>query len=417
MTSWTARHAPALEEPQFRLLFIGTTFMQVAFAMMMVVQGAVAFDLTGKNSAVGLVSLGMGVSMITLGPIGGSVSDRVSKRRLLLITQLVMAAMYATTGVFILTDLITIPLLVASTVVMGAMFAFMGPTRQAWVGDLLEGERLVNGVALQQIMMNATRIAGPLLAGALVAVSFIGTGGAYLGMFTLFAIVITTLLAMAPTAPRPGSGHGSIFSGITDGAAYIWREPQLRLFTLMFVGVVLSGFSYQTIMPGLLENELDRSTSSLGLIYGAAAAGGIITTLGMAGRRPTSDPSSRMFLFGVALALGLLVLAVVPSFALALIAAVFVGAASSGFQLLNNMNLMQRTRPEYLGRVMSVTMMAFGVNSMVAYPIGEVADQAGERATIVLLGIACFAVVALGFIASRGTAYRDTLAPGLGRQP
>jgi predicted MFS family arabinose efflux permease len=368
--------------------------------MMNVVQGVVAFELTGKNSAVGFVSLGMGISMLTLGPLGGTLSDRLSKRRLLLFTQAVIGVMFGAVATLILTGAVTILLLAGATLVMGSMFAVMGPTRQAWVGDLLEGPDLTSGIALQQLMMNATRIVGPLLAGVFIAARPIGSGGTYVIMAVIFALVVGVLAFMAPAPPRPRAVATSVRSDLAAGFRYIWITPDVRLLAIVFVGIVLSGFSYQTIMPGYLENELGHPASQLGIIYGTTATGGIAVTLLLAARRP-ADPGKMMFAFGAALAVSLALLAVAPGFGAALAIAALVGASSSGFQMLNNVNLMERTRPEYFGRVMAVTMMAFGVNSMVAYPIGQVADHAGERTTMAALAALCFAIVVLGLFAFR----------------
>ena len=69
--------------------------------------------------------------------------------------------------------------------------------------------------------------------------------------------------------------------------------------------------------------------------------------------------------------------------------------------MLNNVSLMQRSEPAYFGRVMAVTMMAFGVNSIVSYPVGLIADAAGERATLGGLAVACGSVVIVGMVALR----------------
>jgi predicted MFS family arabinose efflux permease len=105
--------------------------------------------------------------------------------------------------------------------------------------------------------------------------------------------------------------------------------------------------------------------------------------------------------FGAVLAVSLALLAIAPNFAVALAVGALLGASSSGFQMLNNVNLMERTDPAYFGRVMSVTMMAFGFNSIVSYPIGEIADRIGERATLGGLACACMAVVIAGVVAMR----------------
>jgi len=389
-----------LSNAQYRLLFIGTTLTMLAFGMMQVVQGVVAFDLTGKNSAVGFVFFGQGISMLLLSPLGGTLSDRISKKRLLTASQFVIGAMFGLIAALIATGLITILLLAGATLVLGCMYSVMGPARQAWTGDLLEGPDLARGVALQQLMMNTTRIVGPLLAGALIAAEPVGTAGTYAVMAGLFAGVVFVLARMAPTPPRPRLNRTSVTADITAGFAYLWRSSHVRLLALVFVGVVLSGFSYQTLMPGYVENTLGRPASQLGLLFGAAAVGGIVVTLVLASRR-VHNPATVMLGFGGALAVSLTLLALAPGFAVALVVAVLVGGCSSGFQMLNNVNLMERTDPAYFGRVMAVTMMAFGVNSIVAYPVGIIADQIGERATLAGLAAVCLAVVAAGAVAFR----------------
>ena len=79
--------------------------------------------------------------------------------------------------------------------------------------------------------------------------------------------------------------------------------------------------------------------------------------------------------------------------------------------MLNNVNLMERSDSLYLGRVMSVTMMAFGVNAIVSYPVGLVADRVGERATLGGLACACTCVVAVGVLAVRSTATKRAVSP------
>lgn len=389
-----------LGHSQYRLLFLGSALAMLAFGMMSVVQGVVAFELTGKNGAVGFVSLGQGIAMLFLSPVGGALSDRISKRRLLLFAQGAIGVMFGVIALLIYTDTITIWLLAGCTLILGCMFSLMGPTRQAWVGDLLQGPQLAQGVALQQLMMNATRIVGPLLAGALLAVKVIGTGGVYVAMTFTFVLVVFVLSFMQPTPPRPKARQLSVFGDLGEGFRYIRATSDVRLLTLVFAGVVLSAFSYQTLLPGLLENELGHPAEHLAIIFVTTAVGGILTTL-VISARPPRQPSTLMLAFGAALGLSLLLLAITPGFALALVVAGLVGASSSGFQMLNNVTLMQRTSPEFFGRVMSVTMMAFGLNAIVAYPVGALADQIGEREAIAMLAVVCLVVVGFGFASSR----------------
>lgn len=399
LTRWAQSTFFALENRNFRLLFFGTLFAQLTFGMKNVVQGIVAFDLTGQNSSVGLVALGTGVTMVTLGPIGGALGDRLSKRKLLIISQFTIGIIYTIVGILIVTGHITIWLLVLSTLFLGSAFAIMGPTRQAWIGELLSGPQLSNGIALQQIAMNGTRVFGPFLVGALVAISFIDTGGTYLFMAGAFVIVCGMLFMMPASAPQKPSGR-SVVGDLLEGARYIWRTPELRLLALLFVGTVITAFSYQTLLPGFLSHALGRSSKELGVLHGAAAVGGLVVTLFLAGNSSRST-RSLMILVGVLLGFSLLFLAAAPNITVALIAMVAVGAFSSAFQLLNNVNLMRVCAPEFYGRVMSVTMMSFGMSSIASYPFGILADAIGERASLVACACGSLAVVGAAMFASR----------------
>lgn len=406
---WARSTFMALGQRDFRLLFLGTTFAQMAFAMMSVVQGVVAFQLTGKNASVGLVALGMGIAMLFLSPVGGALGDRLPKRQLLLVSQGSIGVLFALVGVLILTDRISIGLLVLATLGLGSMFAVMGPTRQAWVGDLLKGPALANGIALQQVAMNGTRIFGPFIAGGLIAVSFVDTGGTYLVMAGLFAVVVGMMWPMPRTAPAAPSGR-SVAGDLKAGVSYINANPELRLLILMFIGIVISAFSYQALMPGFLENELRRPARELGLLYGVAAIGGLAITLVLAGRAGGSG-RTLMYVLGVLLGLGLIGLAVSPTIWMALVAMAAIGACSSAFQLLNNVNLMRLCAPEYYGRVMSLTMMSFGLMSIASYPIGLTADAVGERGTLMGAAVAVIVVVGAGFAASLRLAGQGGSAP------
>jgi MFS family permease len=339
----------------------------------------------------------MGVSMLFLGPFGGALADRLSKRGLLMISQSVLALVFLLIGVAIITDLITIWLLVASSLVMGTMFPIMGPPRQAMVGDMLRGPLLANGVALQQMGMNGTRLVGPFLAGALIAVPFIDTGGTYLAIAVSFGFVVLLLLMMAPSVRGQPSGR-SLVSDVVSGVGYTWRSRDLRLLTLVFFGVVVTGFSYQTLMPGFVENTLDRPARDIGLMFGLAAVGGTVVSVLLAGRPASANPRRAMLVYGALVGLSVIGLAVAPTFLAALGAMVAVGALSSGFQLLNNVNLMERSAPEYYGRITALTMMAFGSQAIVGYPLGLIADAIGERVTLAGCGCCVLVVVLAGVV-------------------
>src|SRR5688500_20200010 len=104
--------------------------------MEFIARGWLAFELTGSNAGLGAVYLGFGVPMLLLTPWGGVAADRLSKRRVLMACQFALAASSGVIALSISLDVISYPLLIASAVVQGAGFSFLGPARMAFTGEL-----------------------------------------------------------------------------------------------------------------------------------------------------------------------------------------------------------------------------------------------------------------------------------------
>ncbi|OAI38736.1 hypothetical protein AYO38_09110 [bacterium SCGC AG-212-C10] len=420
LSRWASTTFGALRYRDFRILWIGSSISFLGFMMSFVVSSVVAFDLTGKNAAVGLVGLGQGVASILLSPIGGVVADRVSKRLLVLVGQVAIGLTFLTTGILIVGDWITIPLLVGSMFMLGVVFAFIGPARQAWLGDLLPREAMPNGVALQQISMTGTRIIGPLTAGILVGVAFVGSGGTYIFMGSLFVFVIATTLMLPKTKARQDAQRKSVAGDMKLGISHVTGRPRLALLVLTFIGIVLLGFSWQVLLPGLLENELGHSPKHVGWLMTASAISGLAMTLGMAGYAGTRHAWRIMFGAAIVLGVSLILMGWAPSYAAALVVMLGVGAGGGVFQMMNNSLVMQQSEPEYFGRVMSLTMMAWGFNGLAGLPFGIMADGMGERQTLVLMGVlvmvatmvAAFAHLVIDRRAAGGTVLAARVAGG-----
>jgi MFS family permease len=411
ISAWASRTFLALRNPQYRILWAGTTLSFLAFMMSSIVQSVVAFDLTGKNGAVGFVALGMGVATIVVAPFGGVIADRVSKRKMLLIGQVTIGTSFLVVGLLIVTDQINIWFLAASTFVLGTVFSFIAPARQAWIGELVDTEELPNAVALQQLGMTATRILGPFIAAALIALS--GTGGTYLFMGALFAVVVLTLAQLPGTKSRPKGTGPSMLGDLKLGVTHVRERPRLLLLSLSFIGVVIGGFSYQVVLPGFLENELGRDSDDMGLFLGVSAISGLVVTLAVAGLSGSRHAWRIMQVGGLLLGVALMLTAVSGNLTQALGAMLLVGAGSSAFQMLNNALVMQEADPAYFGRVMSLTMLAWGLNGLVGWPFGLLADAAGERVTLVVMGGIVCAVTLASALAYSALGRRRAVPAGL----
>ena len=158
----------------------------------------------------------------------------------------------------------------------------------------------------------------------------------------------------------------------------MWSDPRLRTLWLGFIGLVVCGFAFQTLLPGLLSEAFGRSPSDVGVIFLAIAIAGLVATVPLAGLVRTHLAWPILLMAGFLMALGFVLLSRAPTYAVAVFAGVPLGIGRSAFMLVDNALLMSATEPAYHGRVMSLAMMGFGTQALLAPVWGALADSSGS---------------------------------------
>lgn len=371
----------------YRMLFIGTLASFTAFFTSTVVQGVVAFELTGTNTAVGGVVFGQGLGMFFLGPLGGAYADRLPKRRVIAIGQVFSATCFGSVGVLYASGTLEITHLVLNGFAVGCAFGFIGPARQALVVDLVPHAMLGNAMALTNVSNTMSRVAGPLVAAALIGYEVAGPAAAYGVMSFLYLTSAALLLLLPRSVVRDDVGETHVFEDLTQGLRYAWQNIRLRHLLFFFVTVMLVGFPHVTLIPGLLENQLGHSATELTRFALFSAIGALAASLSVA-RFADSRHATRIYSW-LAIMFGgsLVILALMPGFNSAMAAMVLVGGASGGFHALNGAVIARAADPIYMGRVMSLTLLAFAGFSLSALPLGILADRFGERSVLMGMGL------------------------------
>lgn len=382
----------ALRVSNFRILFAGTLFSFTAFFMSTIVQSVVAFELTGLNGAVGNAIAGQGLGMVVFGPIGGAYADRLPKRRVIAAGQAVSATSLATLGWLYGAGVIAMPHLVVNSFVMGSAFAFIGPARQALVIDLVPDTLRGNAMALSNVANTTSRMLGPALAGAFLAIATLGPSGAYYGMAVLYLISAGMLSLLPRSVVRAGATEKHVLADLREGFGYAWRDVRLRNLLIFFVTVMLTGFPYVALTAGWLENELGRPKEQVAQVALVAAIGALAASLFVA--RLADSPKATAIYSWMAVGFGasLMLFAAAPGFVSGLAAVLLIGATNGGFHALNGAVIARVTEPLYMGRVMSLTFIAFAGFSLTAAPLGAMADLFGVRAVLMAMGVGVLAI-------------------------
>lgn len=392
MSQSEARSFGALSIPNFRNLFVGTLASYTAFFISTVIQGVVAFELAGSNTAVGGVIFGQGVGMFISGPLGGAYADRLRKRRVIAICQSFSGLCFGAVGVLYALGLLEIEHLVLNGFLVGCAFGFIGPARQALVVDLVPTARLGNAMALTIVANTMSRVSGPLFAAIFLALPNAGPAAAYAAMSLLYFLSAGLLILLPRSVVRDNVGETHVIEDLSAGLHYTWNHIRLRHLLFFFVSVMLIGFPHVTLIPGLLENQLGRSAEELTQFALFSAIGALLASLTVA-RHADSQHATRIYSWlAIGFGVSLVLLASMPGFGSAATCMLLVGATSGGFHALNGAVIARETDPQYMGRVMSLSMLSFAGFSLTSLPLGILADHFGERAVLFGMGLSVFAV-------------------------
>lgn len=381
------RSAPALSALRsgpFRWLWLGRLASSATFQMSGVAQGWLVYELTGSAFALGWVSAGWSLATLALSLYGGVVCDRVEKRDILLWTRIVMGLNFLALGVLISLDVVELWHLALSSLVTGAMFAFMMPAQQAIITDLVDRNTLLNANSLNAVGMGLMGIGSASLAG--VIITFFGVDGVYYVMFLLYIMAVYTLAHLPRTGTKPADGR-SVWLDLREGLRYL-RGSNILL-TLLALGLVRVIFAspYRTLMPSFSQDIMGLGASGLGILLAAPGLGGLISSFAIAALGDFQGKGRLYLISGISLGLSILAFAQVPILAVVLGCLTLVGGAENVGMICDQTLVQVNCDERYLGRVLSVYMMLWGLTPLGSLPAGLVTDQVGIVPVLAVQGL------------------------------
>jgi len=380
----------ALRHRNYRLFFIGQLISLTGTWMQSVAQAWLAYRLTDSAAMLGIVGFAGQIPALLFSPAGGVVADRFARRQVLLATQASSMLLALALAALTLSGQITIAWILALAALSGVVNAFDIPTRQAFAIDMVGREDMVNAIALNSSIFNGARVAGPALAGLLVA--RIGEGWCFLVNAVSYFAVLASLLAMRLPAVVRTAQATSVWTSVREGFVYVSRARPVRALLLLLGLVSLTGMPYAVLMPVFAREILGGGARELGLLMGASGVGALLGAIVLATRRSVRGLGS--FVAFCAGGMGLTLIAFAYSRSLWLSALFLVPV---GFFMMSEMassnTLIQSLIPDAMrGRVMSLyAMMFMGMAPIGALLAGALAASIGAPRTVAGGGILCLA--------------------------
>lgn len=406
----------ALSNRNYRLYAAGGVVSNTGTWMMRVAQDWLVLQVAVNGGLALGITIGLQfLPILLLSPLAGLVADRMSKRRLLQITQTSMLLVSLVLGIVAVTGVAEVWHVYVLAFLFGVGSAFDAPARQSFVSEMVPADELTNAVGLNSVSFNFGRILGPALAGLLIGA--FGSGAEATGWVMLlnaasYLAVIAALQKMDTSllnTPAPvAKGKGLI----RDGVRYVRNRPDLLL-VLTVVGVAGTfGLNFQLTSALMATDVFGKGATEYGILGSTLAIGSLTGAL-LAARRPTST-SRLVVIAAVAFALAEIVAGLMPTYLTFLLWTPVLGLAALTMITAANATVQLAVSPEYRGRVMALYLMVFMGGTPIGAPIvGWVGETYGARWTLIGGGLVTLlgTLAAAAYFARRAAAHEARVAP------
>ncbi|WP_205230259.1 MFS transporter [Azospira oryzae] len=376
----------ALNSRNYRLYFVGQLISLAGTWMQQIAMAWLAYRLSNSAFVLGSVGFASQIPILFFSAFAGVWSDRVDRRRLLLLSQSLSMVQALVLAVLAWMEWITPGLLIFMALCLGCINALDVPARQAIAVQLVDDkEDLPNAIALNSFLMNAARFVGPALAGYLVvlmgeAVCFLLNALSYLAV--LLALSAIRLPAQGPSRPAPA------LDALKEGISYVRGHGPIRRSLLLVSCISFLATPYAVMMPLFAKEIFGGDAGTFGLLMGCAGAGSLVASFFLASRRDTGGLEGKVALAAPAVGAALTCFALSPSQQVA-----YPIIMSIGFCVIitiagSNTLIQTRVNNAYRGRVMAIFSMAFlGIAPLGSFIVGSVAHQVGIRPTLAACGL------------------------------
>jgi MFS family permease len=394
----------ALTYPNYRLLMGGQIVSLLGTWMAATTTSWLAYRISGSPLVLGAVAFATQVPMLVLAPIAGHVVDSVDRRRLLIATQASLMAVTITLGMLTRSGSVSVAWLIALSLVQGNLNAIDLPCRSVLALSVIERrEDLANAIAINGIVVNASRMTGAALAGALI-VNF-GEAWCYLidGASYLAPIAALLMMRLDGTIARPQRARERFW----DGWQRAVSSGPTRSIVLLLLLMTFWGIAYSVLMPVVVADVFHGGAQLLGWLLGASAAGALVASLVVATLRSMSPAPTVIAGAASAYGLGMIAFSMCRDPRVALVITAASGAASMLQLALSNTVLQTIVPEQFRGRVMSGFFLAtVGIAPFGSLLAGAMTPHVGAPAMLATAGVCCIGA-ACWFATEAGGVHRS----------
>lgn len=377
--------------PDFRVLWLGTVGTMLGQWVQFAAQGYLVFHLTRSPFQVGAVGFVAGVSSVGMSPFAGTITDRFSRRSVLMWVTALSAIVALALALLVATGAIEVWMLYPIAVLEGLGAAIGQPARQVMVYDVVGEEDLANAVAVNSLGSNTMRIVGPSVAGALIGT--VGLGSAFALQAVAYALAVLATMAIKTRGVPTSKVTTSVLASMADGIAYARRNRDVWLLVLMAGLPSLLVYPYVQYIPVFAEDVLEVGSLGFGFLASAVGYGSIIGAV-LAANLTQVRKRGQILVWTTLIYTSLVTaFALSNSFPLSFTLLVFAGVANSTYLMFNQVMIQLVVDDEYRGRVLSLYVMVSGITPFSALLMGALIDVWGAQIVVASFTGLCSLIV------------------------
>ncbi|CAB4867586.1 MAG: MFS transporter [Actinobacteria bacterium] len=369
----------------FRILFPANAVSNIGSWAQRIAQDWLVLELTNNNGTyLGLVTAVQFAPVLFFSLHGGVLADRLDKRKVLIVTNIVGGAASIALGALVMTDVVALWHVFALAGVLGISTAIDAPVRQAFTSELVGREDLPNAVSLNSANFNGGRLIGPAVSGLLIAA--FGTGPSFLINGASYFFVIFALLKLDKKTFFYQNQAMSL-GNIREGIAYTKARPDIYVVMIMVFALATFGLNFQIFNALMATQEFGLGPANFGLMGTFIAIGSFTGAIGSA-RLERFRTTRFVIIGGMLFSLSIMVLSILPNYISYIVWLPICGVTALTTLVSANSIVQTSTDQAIRGRVMGLYLLIFMGGTPFGSPlIGLATDYIGIRRTIALCGL------------------------------
>lgn len=376
-----AAHPPPspLRNRQFVWLTASNFTFFLALQGQAVVRSWLAFELTHSNFALGKIAAAVGLPMLLMAPLGGVIADRMERRRLIHIGQLVVISGELVILMLLWSGQLQFWHLLCGTFATGLAFPLILPARQALVFNLVGRDSMTHAMAIGGGVFNVSRVLGPLVSGVLIG--WIGARNTYTIGVSIYLIAVLCLAQLHPVEAPPRAAPTSVAADLAEGFRYLVSDR--LLLSLMVFGLIpmLLAMPTQHLTVVFAQRIWNVGSTGYGVLQAVAGVGGVLGAI-LVTRMGAAHRLRRMFMASVGLALFLGLFALSPWFLGGVVLALLGHGSASVGNTLNNSAIQMIVPDAVRGRISAFMLMSVSLPMFGTLIVGGLADRFGARMAV-----------------------------------